>query len=355
MRMPGLPMVSVVIPVYNGQRTIGRLLISLLDLDYPANRYEIIVVDNRSTDHTCQIVEKYPVTLLHEEEFQSSYAARNRGISHARGEIIAFTDADCIADERWLRELVADAGDLTIGGFVGSIKGVEPPETRFERVLNSRRNLSQIDQDAPSADGRFELKRYASRRKRRFERLLEKLKLTSYQDDPNLPYHLPFATTANVAYRRKVFESIGLFDQTLFSGGDADFSWRIQLNSNYRLHPAPDAIIYHKNITGSWRYLKAMERVSSGSVLQIDKYVGLNPLIMLQLLSESMLYLSLGLPWMVGKLICRSLKSLIKGLPYPLYVDEIIVSTVALMGVNYGRIRACVMIILGRKDLLWLP
>ena len=353
--MSRLPMVSVIVPVYNGQRTIERLLVSLLNLDYPTNEYEVIVVDNKSTDYTCEIVEKYPVTLLHEEEVQSSYAARNRGISHARGEIIAFTDADCVADAHWLKRLVADWDDLTIGGFVGNIKGIEPPETRIERVLNRRKHLSRIVEDSSPVDGTPELKRHSLRSKRRFERLLDRLRITGYQNNPNLPYHLPFATTANVAYRREVFESIGLFDETLFSGGDADFSWRMQLNSRYKLHPVPDAIIYHKNITRCWQFLKAMERVSSGSVLQIDKYVGLDVSIMLQLLSESTLYLSLGLPWMVGKLVYRSLKSSIKGLPYPLYVDEIVVSTLALMGVNYGRIRACLMITLGKKDQLWLP
>lgn len=353
--MSGWPMVSIVVPVYNGRQTIERLLISLLNLDYPADRYEVIVVDNKSTDHTCPIVEEYPVTLLHENKVQSSYAARNQGISHARGEIIAFTDADCVADVHWLKRLVADWDDLTIGGFVGNVKGTEPPETRIERVLNCRRNLSQIDDDAPLVGGAPDLKRYSSRSKRRFERLLDRLKITSCQNNPNLPYHLPFATTANVAYRREVFESIGLFDETLFSGGDADFSWRMQLNSRYKLHPVPGAIIYHKNITRNWKYLKAMERVSSGSVLLIDKYVGLDVSMVLQILSESMLYLSLGLPWMVGKLIYRSLKSLIEESPYPLYMDEIVVDTLYLVGVSYGRIRTCLMIAGGKKDLLWLP
>ncbi|MBC8263573.1 MAG: glycosyltransferase [Anaerolineales bacterium] len=67
------PFVSVVIPVYNGSRTIVACIESLLGLDYPSDHYEIIVVDNNSTDGTDNIVREYPVTLLYEREIQTSY------------------------------------------------------------------------------------------------------------------------------------------------------------------------------------------------------------------------------------------------------------------------------------------
>lgn len=103
------PFVSIVVPVYNGEKTIGRCIESLLNLDYPKDRYEIIVVDNGSKDRTREIVKKYPVTLLVENKIRSSYAARNKGIKHAKGEYIAFIDADEWADKKWLKEMVKHA------------------------------------------------------------------------------------------------------------------------------------------------------------------------------------------------------------------------------------------------------
>ena len=101
-----LPLISVIVPVYNSSGCIAELIGSLLDQDYPKELYEVIVVDNNSSDDTVSIIEKHPfVTLLRETETQSSYAARNTGIKAANHALLAFTDADCVATEQWLRWL----------------------------------------------------------------------------------------------------------------------------------------------------------------------------------------------------------------------------------------------------------
>jgi hypothetical protein len=128
------PFVSIIVPVYNGSRSIDALLTSLLALDYPADRCEILIVDNKSTDDTCERVQRYPVTLLEETEIQSSYAARNRGIRAAKGGIIAFTDADCVADPDWLRNLLADHQDHHWAGFAGGFEAY-PPRTDVQRHM----------------------------------------------------------------------------------------------------------------------------------------------------------------------------------------------------------------------------
>lgn len=81
----GLPFVSIVVPVRNGERTIGRLLQSLAALDYPADRREVWIVDNLSTDRTREMVQDSGFQFIEESRVQSSYAARNRGIQAARG------------------------------------------------------------------------------------------------------------------------------------------------------------------------------------------------------------------------------------------------------------------------------
>src|SRR5215467_15132370 len=123
---------TVVIPVFNMSDTIGRCLESITALDYDPEASEGIVVDNMSTDDTRQIVAKFPVKVLEERVFQSSYAARNTGIAAARGKLIAFTDADCVVDRGWLAEIAQEASDESIGCFAGEILSF-PPTTLVER------------------------------------------------------------------------------------------------------------------------------------------------------------------------------------------------------------------------------
>ena len=94
-----LPYVTVIIPAYNEETSIGHCLAGLTHQTYPFDRYEILVIDNGSTDGTRRQAEKYPVKLIAEANPQNAYSARNRGIREARGSIIAFTDSDISVDK----------------------------------------------------------------------------------------------------------------------------------------------------------------------------------------------------------------------------------------------------------------
>ena len=78
--MNGIPVVSVIVPAFNAEHTIAGCLEALLAQDYPAERLEIIAVDNRSTDRTAAVMCRYPVRVVAERRVQSSYAARNAGL-----------------------------------------------------------------------------------------------------------------------------------------------------------------------------------------------------------------------------------------------------------------------------------
>lgn len=122
--LPQYPKVSVVVASYNGGRTLPACLDSLTHLNYP--NYEIVLVDDGSTDDTARVASHYPtVRTIHQENMGLS-AARNTGIEASGGEIVAFTDSDCRVDEDWLYYVVGDllkTDACAIGGH-----NFSPPE-----------------------------------------------------------------------------------------------------------------------------------------------------------------------------------------------------------------------------------
>ncbi|MHA2283971.1 MAG: glycosyltransferase, partial [Promethearchaeota archaeon] len=202
-----LPSVSIIIPAHNSKEMLPLCLDSIMGLDYSRDRMEIIVVDNQSTDDTEDIARSYPVTVLREAKVLSAYAARNRGILHARGDILVFTDTDCMVSRQWLRNLLSSHTDSEIGCFAGKISSYQP-ETLAEC-------FADID---PENHDQF-------------------LCVTKWS----------YAQTANVAYRKGVFKSIGLFNSELEFSGDVDFSWRMLKHGKYRMKYEPDAVVHHKH------------------------------------------------------------------------------------------------------------
>lgn len=106
-------LVSIIVPVFNAQKSLPPLFRSLSGQTYPHQLTEILFVDNGSTDGTSQLIKKFThatdITVRIVEEFDcpGSYAARNKGIEHANGQILAFTDADCIPEKDWIAHAVA--------------------------------------------------------------------------------------------------------------------------------------------------------------------------------------------------------------------------------------------------------
>lgn len=136
--MMPLPEVSVVVPVYNGADLVAGLLAALERQTIGADAFEVIVVDDASTDSTVEAIERFRagsplrLTLLHRSANRGPAAARNAGIAAARAGFIAFTDADCEPDPNWLeRGLIHLTADDTPDGVEGRTlpKGVPGPLT----------------------------------------------------------------------------------------------------------------------------------------------------------------------------------------------------------------------------------
>ncbi len=98
------PPFSVVIPAYNEEKYLPLCLKSLFNQDFPKSNYEIIVVDNASTDKTANIAKKFKVQLIKEPKKGVVYA-RQAGFMKAKGKIICSTDADCIVPKNWLKKI----------------------------------------------------------------------------------------------------------------------------------------------------------------------------------------------------------------------------------------------------------
>ena len=106
----GSPYVSVIIPLYNNQQNIERCLRSVENQDYPNDRMEIIVVDDGSTDRSAEIAHEHNVKVLRQRH-SGQGAARNKGVDEAHADIIAFLDADDVATNSWLKEVVPFLND----------------------------------------------------------------------------------------------------------------------------------------------------------------------------------------------------------------------------------------------------
>lgn len=115
-----LPYVSIVIPVLNEERYLAECLTSLMSLEYPKDRHEILLVDNGSTDRTLEIAQGFSEISIHVKENAKVGAVRNYGVQKAKGDVIVFLDSDCVVRQDWLDDGVSkliDNPDSVVGGL----------------------------------------------------------------------------------------------------------------------------------------------------------------------------------------------------------------------------------------------
>ena len=222
--MTDRPFVSVIVPVYNDPVGIRRCLEALDDQTYPDNRYEVLVVDNGSTDDTRKVIREFgDMTLLVEDDVQGSYAARNEGIRHAGGDILGFTDEDCTPDSDWIEAGVdtmeSQAADLVGGRVIFEFSKKRTAAERFDASVNMRN-------DESTTHG--------------------------------------VAKTANVFVRRSVINDIGLFPSHLPSGGDVHWT-ELATNAGYTLVYGPEAVVRHPS-RQLQELLQKQYRVGKGQV-----------------------------------------------------------------------------------------
>lgn len=228
---PRAPKVSVVVASYNAARTLPACLDSLERLRYPD--YEVILVDDGSTDTTPQIAQSHPGVRYLRQDNHGLSVARNTGIAAAKGEVVAFTDADCRADEDWLHYLV---GDLLAHDFVG-IGGHNflPPDDSLiaAAVLVSPGGPTHV-------------------------------MLTDREAE-----HVP---GCNMAFYKWALDEIGGFDPVFRKAGDdVDVCWRLQ-ERGHRIGFSPAGFVWHYRRSTVPAYLKQQGGYGEAEALLARKH-----------------------------------------------------------------------------------
>jgi glycosyltransferase involved in cell wall biosynthesis len=216
------PSVSIIVPVYNDPEGVTTTINSLLNLPNKIN-YQILIVDNNSTDCTQSVVRAYDDQIsIYKENICGSYAARNKGIKNADGDIFAFIDADETVNTDWLETAFQAINKQNID-YLGCDVEIQPSE----RTLISQYNTHTG----------FPIQKYL-------------------RDEH-------YAPTCALLVRREVFEDVGLFDARLISGGDREFGERVY-EAGYKQGYTEDATVYHPARTSFKSLAKKNVRVGRG-------------------------------------------------------------------------------------------
>lgn len=207
--MSPAPRISVVIPVHNCKETIGKCLDSLSRLDHTG--FEVIIVDDGSTDGTAEICESFPGVKVIRLEKGGPSRARNIGIGAARGEFVAFTDGDCLVDKRWLEELENGFSGPLIAGVGG-------------------------DQKSPEDDTEFG---------KRIQRFLKTIGfVTGYIKADATMKETEHNPSCNSMYRKGVLKDVSGFDDALWPGEDVELDLKITTQGHTLIYN-PKAVVYH--------------------------------------------------------------------------------------------------------------
>ena len=209
------PSVTVVVAFYNAARTLTDCLQSLLDLNYPD--YEVVVVNDGSTDCSAEIVARYPFRIVTHERNLGISAGRNTGLRAATGEIVAYIDADARADRDWLTYLAATYLEQPVAG-VGGPNPVPPDDAWVAQcVFRAPGGPTQVMLDDCTAE------------------------------------HIP---GCNMSFLKSALEDVGGFDEQFNTAADdVDICWRL-IERGHRIGFNASAVVWHHrrpSVRAYWR------------------------------------------------------------------------------------------------------
>jgi len=253
------PFISVVIPVKNEAKILSRCLNSLFALDYPKDRFEVIVSDGMSCDGTKELALKSgALVVANPGEIVSS--GRNAGYDVSRGELVAFTDADCVFDYGWLKNSLKYFQDPSIAG-VGGLTLSPKESTAFEKAI----------------DGIFTL--------------AESFQATAHLKDKRVFEFVRDIPGCNAIYRKDALEKVMPVDEGLLTAEDVWMNFCIR-RAGFKLAFAPDVVLWHYRRNSPKRFMRQIYRFAVGRA-QVGKKSA-------ELLNPLHLVLASGLPMILA-------------------------------------------------------
>lgn len=211
--------VSIVIPSYNRAEFLPRLINNLLELNY--KDYEIIIVDDGSTDRTKEILKDFPIKVISIKKSIGSAKARNIGIKNASHETIALTDSDCYQSKNWLRDLVPYLSKYDIVG--GKVIYYDKAEAKLNPMIRDTEVI-------------------------------------------HVESSVNFLNTSNMLFRKNIWKKIGGFSS--YHLEDVDYSWRALKKNLKLIYVSKGTVIHHgnrtffKNIKKYFQYGKSYSTIS---------------------------------------------------------------------------------------------
>ena len=234
--MQDLPLVSIVIPVRNEERLLGRCLESIADLDYPQDRVEVIVADSLSADRSRAIAVQFGAKVV-ANPGRTVVSGRNRGMEAARGDFIAFTDADCVVSRHWLRAGLAAFAPGVAG--VGGVTLFPKEATAFQKAVNVL----------------FLLAGFAG--------------ATAHRQSAGYTYEVADIPGCNAIYRRSALEQVMPLDEDLLTAEDVWLNWMLR-RRGFRHLVAENMILWHHRRSKPASFMRQMYRFAIGR-LQVGR------------------------------------------------------------------------------------
>lgn len=202
------------VPCFNAEKTIGKCIDACLDQDYP--NVEVVVVDDGSSDSSVEILRRYGNIQVISQPQKGPAKARNLGWRSSSGEIICFTDSDCIPNSNWVSRIVVSYKDANVGG-VGGGYDIANPESWLARCIHEEireRHLRMHDE-------------------------------------------VDYLGSFNVSYARRVLDEVGGFDEGFkkASAEDNDISYRVRKLGHTLLFDANNCVAHHY-VEHFWSYMR---------------------------------------------------------------------------------------------------